>query len=178
MTQQEIAKLQDQIARECVGILSMTGMADSAEQSENALRLIGKAWGCAPETTQQNLDLIQREKDVIRLWETQDEVTHALTEEEMLHAATGAEIVEMLWGCFETAVRLSDAKERTAMLEMARYLETCFNLEDQVTRHTNDFIEQETRAASGKTSVPQISVATGAWLDQGMKEENDERNYQ
>lgn len=148
MTQQEIAKLQDQIARECVGILSMTGVPDSAEQSENALRLIGKAWGCAPETTQQNLDPIQREKEILHQWETQDEVTHALTEEEMLHVATGEEIVEMLWGCFETAVRLADAEERTTMLEMARYLADCFNLEDQVTRRTNDFIAQEARSAS------------------------------
>lgn len=148
MTQQEIAKLQDQIARECVGILSMTGVADSAEQSENALRLIGKAWNSEPETTQRHLDLIQREKDVLLQWETQDEVTHALPEEEMFHVATGEEIVEMLWGCFETAVRLGDAKERAAMLEMAQYLANCFNLEDQVTRRTNDYIAQEARAAS------------------------------
>lgn len=148
MTRQEIAKLQDQIARECVGILSMTGVAESAGQSENALRLIGKAWGCAPKITQQNLDLIQREKDALLQWATQEEVTHALPEEEMLHVATGEEIVEMLWGCFETAVRLADTKERAVMLEMARYLADCFDLEDQVTRRANDYIAQEARAAS------------------------------
>lgn len=148
MTQQEIAKLQDQIARECVGLLSMTGVADSARQSESALRLIGKAWNSDAEATQRGLDLIQREKDALLQWATQDEVTHALPEEEMLHAATGEEIVEMLWGCFETAVRLDDAKERAAMLEMAQYLANCFNLEDQVTRRTNDYIAQEARAAS------------------------------
>ena len=148
MTQREIEQLQNQIARECVGLLSMTGTEESAEQSETAIRLIGKAWNCATGTTQRHLDLIQRERDVLRQWETQDEVAHVLTEEEMLHAATGEEIVQMLWGCFETATRLDDRKERTAMLEIAHYLADCFVLEDQVTRRTNEFIATEKRPAS------------------------------
>lgn len=134
MKQNEITKLQDQIAREAVALLSMQGELDSADLSVRAIRLIGQAWDSDPAATERNLDLIERERDVVRAWSDQEEVTHVLTEEEMLNCATGEDIVEIIWGCFETAIRLECPDDRVAIYNMANYLAECFCLEDQLTK--------------------------------------------
>lgn len=143
MTQNEIEKLENQIAREAVGLLSMQGELDTSELSERAIKLIGQAWNAAPDTTQQNLNLIEREKTIIQSWDTQETVTHVLPEEQMLHTATGEEIMEMIWGCFETAIHLEQPNDRSTMYSMARYLTECFHMEEQFTRTRTQYIAEE-----------------------------------
>ena len=95
---------------------------------EAALGLIAKAWGLPHEVLQKDLDLIQRQKQYILSGGTGE----ALPANESFEPYNGPVIVELLWGLFETAVKLEDVQERAAIHELALTMADLLSLDDWI----------------------------------------------
>lgn len=133
MEQNEVRNLQHQIVREAAAMLRMTSGADITE-SERAINLIGEAWSLPAEDTLEELDLLRQERDAARKIEAGEAAERPLAETEVMNNATGMEILEMVWGLFETALRLDSYDKRGALFDMAQYLAMALNLEDNIIR--------------------------------------------
>ena len=91
------------------------------------IELIGEAWDIPAEEQREPLALLEEEQVSLRTGEG-----HVLLEEELPMNASGTETLERIWGLFETSLRLRSEKKRTALYEMARWLEESQNLEDWI----------------------------------------------
>ena len=110
-------KILQQITAEAINGLELGGQVDhpSIKKMETAVGLIAKAWGLPQEIHQASVDLIQKEKELVRSGSHEA----ALPDSELLETYDGPMIVELLWGLFETAVKLEDAQDRAAIHELA-----------------------------------------------------------
>ena len=110
-------KILQQITAEAINGLELGGQVDhpSIKKMETAVGLIAKAWGLPQEIHQASVDLIQKEKELVRSGSREA----ALPDNELLEPYDGEMIVELLWGLFETAVKLEDAQDRAAIHELA-----------------------------------------------------------
>ena len=104
----------------------------SVAHFEEAVTLIGEAWNLPAETTAENLELILREKDIIRRIAAGESASHVLPEEELPINATGMETLDNVWDLFETAVQMDSRDQRTAMFRLAGELAECQNLLDWI----------------------------------------------
>ena len=91
------------------------------------IELIGEAWDIPAEEQREPLALLEEEQVSLRTGEG-----HVLLEEELPMNASGTETLERIWGLFETSQRLRSEEKRTALYEMARWLEESQNLEDWI----------------------------------------------
>ena len=110
-------KLLRQVTAETINGLELRGEIDhpSIIKLETAVGLIAKAWKLPQETLQSSIDLIQRQKQNILSGSGEG----VLPPDEDLESYDGPMIVELLWGLFETAVKLEDAQDRTVIHETA-----------------------------------------------------------
>ena len=95
---------------------------------ETGVGLIAKAWGLSQEALQNSVDLIQRQKQNI-LSGNGEEV---LPRDECLESYDGPMIVELLWGLFETAIKLADTQDRAAIHDLAILMADSLNLDDWI----------------------------------------------
>lgn len=123
-------KLLLKITAETVNALTLGGEADhpTIAQLEAGTALIAKAWELPQELLQSSTDMIQRQKQNI-LNGSSEEV---LPEGNSPESYDGPMIVELLWGLFETAVRLKDAQDRTAIHELAILMADSLSLDDWI----------------------------------------------
>ena len=141
MTTERAQEFQMRITEEALALMIIHGESVSDAPSEEdislahyeeAVTLIGKAWGLPAEATAENLGLIQREKDVLRRIAAGENVNHILPEEELPRNASGMETLDNVWDLFETAVRLDNWEQRAAMFKLADELAECQNLLDWI----------------------------------------------
>ena len=97
------------------------------------IELIGEAWDISAEEQREPLALLEEEQAVLRTGEG-----HVLPEEELPMNASGTETLERIWGLFETSQRLRSGEKRTALYEMARWLEESQNLEDWIVKTSEE----------------------------------------
>ena len=71
---------------------------------------------------------IQKEKELVRSGSREA----ALPDNELLEPYDGEMIVELLWGLFETAVKLENAQERTEMHNLAIIMAESLNLDSWI----------------------------------------------
>lgn len=123
-------KILRQITAETINALALGDKPDSAPVSlmENGVKLIAKAWDLPQESLQSSLDLIQQEKQNILGGSTADVLPHG----EILETYDGPMIVELLWGLFETAVRLEEPEDREAIHKLALLVAECLSLDSWV----------------------------------------------
>ena len=123
-------KLLRQIATETIDALGLGGQPDhpSVVTLETGVGLIAKAWGLSQEALQNSVDLIQRQKQNI-LSGNGEEV---LPRDECLESYDGPMIVELLWGLFETTVKLDNALERAEMHKLAILMAEGLNLDSWI----------------------------------------------
>ena len=110
-------KLLRQITAEAINALGLGGETDhpTTAKLEAGVDLIAKAWKMPQEALQNSIDLIQRQKQNILSGSGES----VLSKDEDLESYDGPMIVELLWGLFETAVKLEDAQDRAAIHELA-----------------------------------------------------------
>ena len=123
-------KLLMQVTREAINALELGG-ADrirDAAPLERGVDLIVKAWGLPQEIHQASVDLIQKEKKLVRSGSREA----ALPDSKMLESYYGEMIVELLWGLFETAVKLENAQERAEMHKLAILMTECLSLDSWI----------------------------------------------
>ena len=123
-------KLLMQVTREAINALELGG-ADrirDAAPLETGVDLIVKAWGLPQELHQASVDLIQKEKELVRSGSREA----ALPDSEMLEAYDDEMIVELLWGLFETTVKLDNVLERAEIHKLAILMAEGLNLDSWI----------------------------------------------
>ena len=126
MTKENAKELQVDLAKDALVLLMLHEELDVRLHRE-CIELIGEAWDIPAEEQREPLALLEEEQVSLRTGEG-----HVLLEEELPMNASGTETLERIWGLFETSLRLRSEKKRTALYEMARWLEESQNLEDWI----------------------------------------------
>ena len=123
-------KLLRQVTAETINGLELGGEIDhpSIIKLETAGGLIAKAWKLPQETLQSSIDLIQRQKQNILSGSGEG----VLPPDEDLESYDGPMIAELLWGLFETAIKLEDAQDRTMIHETAVLIADSLNLDEWI----------------------------------------------
>lgn len=122
MNVENAKKLQGRIMWEAIALHTLGGDAVQTGHYDKCVNLIGKAWGVSAADTESCLNLIAKERTVVRGVTHPDAVVnlqHIRPETELPINATGAETMENVWGLFETAIRMDDAEERKSLFDMA-----------------------------------------------------------
>ena len=125
-------KLLLQITTETINALAL-GTPDKITDVaplETGAALIAKAWGLPQGDLEASLALIQKEKELVLRGSSEA----ALPDSEMLEPYDGPMIVELIWGLFETAVRLEDVKDRAAIHQLALLLADTLDLDEWLGR--------------------------------------------
>ena len=111
-------KLLQQITEEAINALALGGPDKIGDEApmEAGVKLIAKAWGVPRESLQASLELIERERQLLRSGSSEDALPNS----------------ELLWGLFETTARLEDAQDRAAMHKLALLMAESLNLDSWI----------------------------------------------
>ena len=123
-------KLLRQMTVETVNLLALGGpdRIQEAALSEAGVRLIAKAWGLPREDLDDSLELIVREKELAAGGSSEA----TLPDDELAEPYDGRMTAELLWGLFETAIRLDDADERRAIHCLALQMADTLDFDDWI----------------------------------------------
>ncbi len=126
-------KLLLQITTEAVNLLALGTQDKPADVSllETGAALTVKAWGLPQELLESSTALIQHQKELLATASGKA----ALPDEQLLECYDGPMTAELLWGLFETAVRLDDAQDRAAIHQMALLLADALDFDEWLDRN-------------------------------------------
>ena len=121
-------KLLLQITTEAVNLLALGTQDKPADVSllETGAALTVKAWGLPQELLESSTALIQHQKELLATASGKA----ALPDEQLLECYDGPMTAELIWGLFETAVRLDDAQERAAIHQLALLLADALDFDE------------------------------------------------
>ena len=126
-------KLLLQITTEAVNLLALGTQDKPADVSllETGAALTVKAWGLSQELADSSAALIQHQKELLATASGRA----ALPDDQLLECYDGPMTAELIWGLFETAVRLDDAQERAAIHQMALLLADALDFDEWLDRN-------------------------------------------
>ena len=126
-------KLLLQITTEAVNLLALGTQDKPADVSllETGAALTVKAWGLPQELLESSTALIQLQKELLATASGKA----ALPDDQLLECYDGPMTAELIWGLFETAVRLDDAQERAAIHQMALLLADALDFDEWLDRN-------------------------------------------
>ena len=126
-------KLILQITKEAVNLLALGTPDKPADVSllETGAALTVKAWGLSQELADSSVALIRHQKELLATASGRA----ALPDEQLLECYDGPMTAELIWGLFETAVRLDDAQERAAIHQMALLLADALDFDEWLDRN-------------------------------------------
>lgn len=126
-------KLLLQITTEAVNLLALGTPDKPADVSllETGAALTVKAWGLPQELADSSTALIQHQKELLATASGRA----ALPDEQLLECYDGPMTAELIWGLFETAVRLDDAQERAFIHQMALLLADALDFDEWLERN-------------------------------------------
>lgn len=126
-------KLLLQITTEAVNLLALGTPDKPADVSllETGAALTVKAWGLPQELADSSAALIQHQKELLATTSGRA----ALPDDQLLECYDGPMTAELLWGLFETAVRLDDAQERTTIHQIALLLADTLDFDEWLQRN-------------------------------------------
>ena len=126
-------KLLLQITTEAVNLLALGTPDKPADVSllETGAALTVKAWGLSQELADSSVALIRHQKELLATASGRA----ALPDEQLLECYDGPMTAELLWGLFETAVRLDDAQDRAAIHQMALLLVDALDFDEWLERN-------------------------------------------
>ena len=126
-------KLLLQITTEAVNLLALGTQDKPADVSllETGAALTVKAWGLPQELLESSTALIQHQKELLATARGKA----ALPDDQLLECYDGPMTAELIWGLFETAVRLDDAQERAAIHQMALLLADALDFDEWLDRN-------------------------------------------
>lgn len=126
-------KLLLQITTEAVNLLALGTPDKPADVSllETGAALTVKAWGLSQELADSSVALIRHQKELLATASGRA----ALPDEQLLECYDGPMTAELIWGLFETAVRLDDAQDRAAIHQMALLLADALDFDEWLDRN-------------------------------------------
>ncbi len=126
-------KLLLQITTEAVNLLALGTQDKPADVSllETGAALTVKAWGLPQELLESSTALIQHQKELLATASGKA----ALPDDQLLECYDGPMTAELIWGLFETAVRLDDAQDRAAIHQMALLLADALDFDEWLDRN-------------------------------------------
>ena len=126
-------KLLLQITTEAVNLLALGTQDKPADVSllETGAALTVKAWGLSQELAVSSAALIRHQKELLATASGRA----ALPDDQLLECYDGPMTAELIWGLFETAVRLDDAQERAAIHQMALLLADALDFDEWLDRN-------------------------------------------
>lgn len=126
-------KLLLQITTEAVNLLALGTPDKPADVSllETGAALTVKAWGLSQELADSSVALIRHQKELLATASGRA----ALPDEQLLECYDGPMTAELLWGLFETAVRLDDAQDRATIHQMALLLADALDFDEWLERN-------------------------------------------
>ena len=126
-------KLLLQITTEAVNLLALGTPDKPADVSllETGAALTVKAWGLSQELADSSTALIQHQKELLATTSGKA----ALPDDQLLECYDGPMTAELIWGLFETAVRLDDAQDRAAIHQMALLLADALDFDEWLDRN-------------------------------------------
>ena len=126
-------KLLLQITTEAVNLLALGTPDKPADVSllETGAALTVKAWGLSQELADSSAALIRHQKELLATASGRA----ALPDDQLLECYDGPMTAELIWGLFETAVRLDDAQDRAAIHQMALLLADALDFDEWLQRN-------------------------------------------
>ena len=126
-------KLLLQITTEAVNLLALGTQDKPADVSllETGAALTVKAWGLPQELLESSTALILHQKELLATASGKA----ALPDDQLLECYDGPMTAELIWGLFETAVRLDDAQDRAAIHQMALLLADALDFDEWLDRN-------------------------------------------
>lgn len=126
-------KLLLQITTEAVNLLALGTQDKPADVSllETGAALTVKAWGLSQELADSSVALIRHQKELLATASGRA----ALPDEQLLECYDGPMTAELIWGLFETAVRLDDAQERATIHQLALLLADALDFDEWLDRN-------------------------------------------
>lgn len=123
-------KLLQQITTETINAMELGGADRIGDVAplETGVDLIAKAWGLPQELLDNSLALIQRQRRLVG----DGSGKAALPDDQLLEAYDGGMTAELVWGLFETAVRLDDAQDRAKIHELALLLADILDFDEWI----------------------------------------------
>ena len=126
-------KLLLQLTTEAVNLLALGTPDKPADVSllETGAALTVKAWGLSQELADSSAALIRHQKELLATASGRA----ALPDDQLLECYDGPMTAELIWGLFETAVRLDDAQERASIHRLALLLADILDFDDWLERN-------------------------------------------
>ena len=126
-------KLLLQITTEAVNLLALGTPDKPADVSllETGAALTVKAWELPQELADSRAALIPHQKELLATASGRG----ALPDDQLLECYDGPMTAELIWGLFETAVRLDDAQDRAAIQQMALLLADALDFDEWLQRN-------------------------------------------
>ena len=126
-------KLILQITTEAVNLLALGTPDKPADVSllETGAALTVKAWELPQELADSSAALIQHQKELLATASGRA----ALPDDQLLECYDGPMTAELIWGLFETAVRLDDAQDRASIHQMALLLADALDFDEWLERN-------------------------------------------
>ena len=123
-------KLLQQITTETINAMELGGADRIGDVAplETGVDLIAKAWGLPQELLDNSLALIQRQRRLVG----DGSGKAALPDDQLLEVYDGGMTAELVWGLFETAVRLDDAQDRAKIHELALLLADILDFDEWI----------------------------------------------
>ena len=135
MKHEQVEFLQDKLVQEAAAMI--------VEEYEQAIKLVGKAWGSDQSEVDKWLNLIQQERTAAAAAANGMPANHIMPERDLLLNWTGTECIDVMEALFETAVQLNEKDDRCTLFNMAMTLMECQNLMDWVEKTPDETAEQQ-----------------------------------
>ena len=129
-------KLLRQMTTETVNLLALGGRDNikAAALPEAGVGLIAKAWKLPQEDLDASTALIQQQKQLM----ANRAAEAALPDDRLLEPYDGGMIAELVWGLFETAVRLEDAGDRDTIHQLVLMMADMLDFDEWIKRSEPD----------------------------------------
>lgn len=123
-------KLLRQITTEAVNLLALGGPENikAAALPEAGVSLIARAWGLPQEDLETSTIVIQKQKELTASRASEA----ALPDDQLLERYDGGMVAELLWGLFETAIRLEDGQDRLTIYQLALMLADTLDFDEWI----------------------------------------------
>lgn len=130
----------EKLTLEAVNLFYLGGNPNDPEikRLKSAVALVAEAWEMPPEVIKKSEEIIEIECDIAG-GELQGAETNAgIPKDKILQSDGGNEIMEVLWGLFETATRLNTKEKREEILGTAQFMAEYLGLDEwfQIMEHS------------------------------------------